>query len=89
MRARFSNRSIVQLKAIRDFIARDSPMMGELVRLNILASIARLEAFPGLGRKGRIPDTREFSVTGLPIVIVYRPSQPLVIIAVFHTAQDR
>jgi toxin ParE1/3/4 len=93
MRVRLSQRSAYHLNEIRAFLARDNPEIAELVRLRILATIERLRKLPGLGHPGRKSGTRELRVAGLPFVIVYRVDigdrDELVILAVFHTAQDR
>lgn len=93
MRVRLSQRSAYHLNEIRAFLARDNPEIAELVRLRIVATIERLRTLPGLGHAGRKSGTRELRVAGLPFVVVYRVDigdrDELVILAVFHTAQDR
>lgn len=93
MRVRFSNRSILHLTAIRDYIARHSPQAAELVRLRILDTIKRLQSLPDMGHVGRMPGTRELRVAGLPYVVVYRvdigDADELVVLGIFHGAQDR
>ena len=89
MRVRFTDRSIVHLALIRDYLAQESPQVAELVRLRILATIERLHTFPGIGHPGRRSGTREVRVAGLPYLIVYRSDDVVVILGVFHTAQDR
>jgi plasmid stabilization system protein ParE len=46
-----------------------------------------------MGRIGRIPDTNEWVVRGLPYIIVYEVGvtvpDEVVILAVFHAAQNR
>ena len=93
MRVRFSNRSILQLAAIRDFIKLQSPRSAELVRLRILATIERLQSLPEMGHVKRKNGTRELRVNGLPHIIVYRvdsaATEDLVILGFFHASQDR
>ena len=89
MKVKFSSRSIAHIANIRDFLARENPQVAELVRLRILASIKRLQKFPGIGHPGRAEDTREVRVSGLPFIIVYRVKARITILAVFHIAQDR
>jgi toxin ParE1/3/4 len=90
MRVRFSNRSILQLAAIRDFIKLKSPRSAELVRLRILATIERLQLLPEMGHAERKNGSRKLRVEGLPYIIVYRvDSNDLVILGIFHGAQDR
>ena len=93
MRVRLSQRTASHLSEIRAFLARDNPEIAELVRLRIVATIDRLRKLPKLGHAGRKSGTRELRVAGLPFVVVYRvdigDQDELVILAVFHAAQDR
>jgi toxin ParE1/3/4 len=93
MKARFSPQSREQLAAIRDYIAKRSPGVAELVRLRIVETVKRLQRSPWIGRAGRRDGTRELRATGLPFVIVYRIDigdvDELVVLGIFHTAQDR
>lgn len=90
MRVRFSNRSVLQLAAIRDFIKLQSPRSAELVRLRILATMERLQSLPEMGHTERKNGTRELRVEGLPYIIVYCVDiNNLVILGIFHGAQDR
>jgi hypothetical protein len=45
-----------------------------------------------MGRVGRVPDTHEWVVRGLPYIIVYQPGvadrDEVLILGVFHAAQD-
>lgn len=45
--------------------------------------------FPSLGRKGRVEGTHEFSVVGLPYVIVYRIASEtdLDVLTILHTSR--
>jgi toxin ParE1/3/4 len=93
MKARFTRRSLRQLANIRAWIATHRPLAAELVRGRILASVDTLCALPRLGHPGRRPATRELTVAGLPYVIVYRidigDRDELVVLGIFHAAQDR
>jgi addiction module RelE/StbE family toxin len=60
------------LTAIRDWIAQDDPRAADNVLARILQTAMMFGQFPMLGRTGLVADTREFSVVGLPYVIVYR-----------------
>ncbi len=55
----------------------------------MIATAERLRDFPAIGRPGRLPGTREFSIVALPYLIVYEVSSDAVtIVAVFHGARD-
>jgi plasmid stabilization system protein ParE len=92
MKVVLSPRAVGDLEDIHDWIAADSPRAARAVSMRILQSVERLGLFPEMGRSGRDAGTREWVVPGLPYIAVYevRPeSQAVVVIAVFHGAQDR
>ena len=59
------------LAAIRDWIAEDNAQVAERVVARIVQTAMMFGQFPLLGRTGKVGGTREFSVVGLPYVIVY------------------
>jgi toxin ParE1/3/4 len=80
------------LDRIYAWIARDRPRAAQRVIDRILHSIELLGLFPDLGHTGRVPDTFEWVVGGLPYIIVYtidRDAEEVTITAVFHAAQNR
>jgi toxin ParE1/3/4 len=88
MRLVFAEPAERDLDSIIDYIALDNPNAAEKVYRAIVAA-RRLADFPGMGRPGRLPGTREFSVSSLPYLIVYEVGAEVVtIIAVFHTSRD-
>ena len=77
------------LEGIVDFIAVDNPRAAERVYRGIVRVAEKLPAFSSLGRPGRHPETREFSVPDLPYLIVYEVGPDAVtILGVFHTSRD-
>ncbi len=55
----------------------------------MIATAERLRDFPAIGRPGRLPGMREFSIVALPYLIVYAVRSDVVtIVAVFHSARD-
>ena len=76
------------LERLRSYIAvddRDAAMrMGE----RIVRAAELLEAFPYLGRAGRVANTRELVVPHTPYLLIYRLHQRnLQILRVLHGAQ--
>ncbi|MDR6293700.1 MULTISPECIES: type II toxin-antitoxin system RelE/ParE family toxin [Inquilinus] len=89
MRLVFAEPAERDLDSIIDYIALDNPAAAERVYRAIVAATERLARFPEIGRAGRLPDTRELTVTGLPYLVVYQASADVVtILAVFHGARD-
>jgi toxin ParE1/3/4 len=60
------------LASIRDWIAEDDERAADRVLARIVQTAMMFGQFPMLGRAGLIEGTREFSVVGLPYLIVYR-----------------
>ena len=89
MRVLFAEPAERDLDEIIDFIALDDPRAAEKVYHTIVATTARLGDFPNIGHAGRLPDTRELSVTSLPYVVVYEVAdEAITVLAIFHTARD-
>ena len=93
MRLRYTRRARQQIDHIHDYIAaRDAAAAMRVVgRIREITELLR--DFPLIGHPGMVATTREFGVPGLPYVVVHRIDRrggdTLVILGVFHTAQDR
>lgn len=89
MRLVITGAAETDLKSIVRHIALDNRAAAQKVHRAIISSTERLLDFPHIGHAGRLPETREYSVTALPYVIVYRVDPDLVtILAVLHAARD-
>ncbi len=74
---------------IWDFIEVRNPDAAELVSSEILRAVEGLLQFPKRGKPGRVKETRELVVSGLPYVVVYLlVNERVVILRVLHGAQD-
>lgn len=71
------------------YIAQDRPRAARHVVERVRSAIERLETFPYSGRQGEVDGTFELVVPGLPFIAVYRVTDRVEIIAVFHAAQKR
>jgi toxin ParE1/3/4 len=72
-----------------DFIEARNPDAAELVSSEILRSVEGLLQSPKRGKPGRVKETRELVVSGLPYVVVYLLAEGnVVILRVLHGAQD-
>lgn len=86
MTVSFTPQARGDLQGIRDWIAQDDDRAADRVTSRILQTAMMLGQFPKLGRMGKIGGTREFSVTGLPYVIVYAIADDAVdVLTVMHT----
>ncbi len=77
------------VNAIWDFIEARNPDAAELVSSEILRVVEGLLEFPKRGKPGRVKETRELVISGLPYVVVYLlANENVVILRVLHGAQD-
>jgi len=85
----FAEPAAHDLDSIIDHIALDNPPAAEKVYRSIVEAADRLRRFPELGRPGRLPRTRELSLSGLPYLVVYEADADTVtVLAVFHASRD-
>ncbi|MGB5724729.1 MAG: type II toxin-antitoxin system RelE/ParE family toxin [Parasphingorhabdus sp.] len=89
----FSSGAVRDLKVIFDWIARDSPAVAFRIVGRLRQNIEILADFPQLGKTGRIENTFELSVSGLPYVVVNRLGfggnpDNILIDAILHTSQN-
>lgn len=89
MRLIFTEPAALDVDDIVSFIATDDPRAAEAVLKSISAAASRLLDFPALGHAGRRPGTREYSLSGLPYILVYEVSpQDITVLAVLHAARN-
>lgn len=71
-----------------EFVAADNPNAAHRIAAEIRSKAELLTWSPGIGKSGRVPDTRELVVGGTPYVVIYRVVQNAVeILRILHTAQ--
>lgn len=89
MNLNFTPQAREDLLAIRAWIAEDDERAAERVLSRIRQTAMMFGQFPLLGRGGRVDGTREFSVVGLPYVIVYRIASEteIDILTILHTSR--
>ena len=85
----WSRFALDDLEQIASYIARDNPSAAQDVGRRISSAAEMLDRFPGAGRAGRVPSTREHAVAGTRYVLVYRVRSGIVrIMRVLHGAQS-
>jgi toxin ParE1/3/4 len=92
MRVRFTLEAIGHISGIHTYIAHRNPVSATRVVARIFAAAERLGDFPNMGHVGLASGTREWPVRGLPYILVHevrKDADEVVILAVFHGAQDR
>ena len=76
------------LESIQDYIARDDRHAALEVAQRIRHAVSQLEDHPKLGRSGRVGETLELVIPGLPHIMPYRVKDKEVqILRVFHAAR--
>jgi plasmid stabilization system protein ParE len=69
----WSRRAVRNIRIARAYSARDNPLAAAVMIERIIQQAELLlNLSPGIGRRGRITDTRELVSTGAPYVVVYR-----------------
>lgn len=88
MKVRWLRTALLNLDEEASYIAADDPAAARLVVARILEAVAQLADQPGLGRPGRVPNTRELVVARTRYVVPYRVKRDAVeILRVFHTSR--
>ena len=88
MRIVWSPTAVRHLAAIRRCIHRHNPQAASSTSATVRQAVTALSGFPGLGRAGRVPGTRELVVSGPPYIVPYTVRGDAVEIhAVLHGAR--
>tara|TARA_R110002073_G_scaffold196455_4_gene355616 strand:+ start:1717 stop:2001 length:285 start_codon:yes stop_codon:yes gene_type:complete len=88
MKLVWTDTALYDLKAVREYIAEHEPRAANRVAARLYEVTQKLKEFPGAGRAGRVPNTRELVVSGLPFIIPYTVDERCVqILAVIHTSR--
>lgn len=76
------------LDQVQAYIAQDNPQAAVEMVLTIIDAVEQLDAFPGMGRPGRVQGTRELVVAGTPYIVPYRKKGEWIeILRVYHAAR--
>ena len=81
--------AVYDLQALRQYIAQDKPSAANRIAKQILKAVNLLSNQPGMGRPGRVLDTRELIVSSTPYIIPYRvKNNSIEILRVLHVAME-
>ena len=90
MRLRWTPDAAEDLYRIVRYIQQNNPTAASRVADALVDGCERLLRFPRAGRTGRREGTREFVLTGLPYIVVYRIADEVVeVLRIYHGAQER
>lgn len=80
--------AILDLKSVRDYITQDNPQAAQQVVQRIKEKVSLLSEQPGMGRPGRVPNTKELLVDQTPFILPYRVrDNKIEILRVLHTSR--
>ena len=93
MRLKWTDLADIDLEKIEAYIAEDnSPLVAIDVVMNIVDDVHLiLPEHPQAGRQGRVKNTRELVIDGLPFIVVYREhvaTNSIEILRVLHDARQ-
>jgi toxin ParE1/3/4 len=87
VRVKWTRAASHDLNFVADYIGRDNPGAAVETVLKIVRQVGILAEHPGMGRPGRVEDTRELVVTGLPYAVPYIHERDTVtVLRVLHGA---
>jgi len=90
VRVRWLRKALDNLQAEIEFVAEENPSAATPLASQLFEATDRLGKFPGIGRAGRVPGTREFVIPGTPYILPYRVRTGVVeILRMFHAARRR
>jgi len=88
VRIRWEEDAIIDLVALRAYIAKDNPAAALSLAERITAKAELLADQPLLGEPGRIHNTRELVVTNTPYTLIYHAAaETISILRVLHQAR--
>ena len=86
MRLRWTRTALRDLDSLERYIAQDNPSAADAMVDRILRTIQLLTKNPEMGRRGRVPRTRELVIP--PYLIAYRVRRTEIsIVAIIHGAR--
>jgi len=81
--------AIWDLKSAKDYIARDNPQSANKIVHRIRDKVSLLSEQPGIGRPGRVPNTKELVVDKTPFILPYRVRENNIeILRVLHSSRQ-
>lgn len=90
MQVLWLRRATANLDELFDYILDRDPRAAERVRAAIREHVRRLAEQPGLGRLGRVVNSRELAISGTPYIVAYTVDHRLdavIVLRVLHGAR--
>ena len=88
MKILWTRPAVADVECIRNYIEPEDPNAAARVVGRILTAVELLEATPGIGRPGRVANTRELVLVDVPYIVAYRTvAGVLEVLRVLHTSR--
>jgi toxin ParE1/3/4 len=88
VKLRWTPLAVSHLEAAHQYLSQENRDAADKAIEQILSGVERLETHPEMGRKGRVPETRELVITGSPFIVAYRlHKESIEILSVLHGAR--
>ncbi len=89
MKIKWLKIALMDLDDIMIFISKDNPKIANRIVNIIWDSVKILKNSPELGKPGRVLNTRELIITGLPYIIPYRvKNNQIEILRIIHSSRN-
>lgn len=87
MMIRWLEDAVYDLQTLRHYIAQDNVKAANRVVKKALDTVKLISKHPGIGRQGRVPNTKELIISNTPYIVPYRvKNNTIEILRVFHCA---
>ncbi len=88
MKVVWFKRAVWDLESARNYITQENPVADQQVVSRIKDSVSLLSEQPGIGRPGRVPNTKELVIDRTPFILGYRVRDNRIeILRVLHTSR--
>ena len=88
MKVIWFKRAIWDLTSVKDYITQENANAAQKTAQRIKNTVSLLSDQPGIGRVGRVPNTRELVVDKTPFILPYRVrDNNIEILRVLHTSR--
>jgi len=89
MKVVWFKKAIWDLESAKNYITQDNPLAAQQVVSRIKETVSLLSEQPGIGRPGRVPNTKELVVDRTPYILPYRVRDNRIeILRVLHAARQ-
>jgi toxin ParE1/3/4 len=85
---KWTKTALASVDEIAGFIAKDNPTRATRFVLELQAAVTKLQVYPGMGRAGRVPGTRELVLHKNDVAIYRVRGDDVEILRLHHAARN-